>query len=66
MFGNDIIFAPIVEQGQTVKSVYIPDGDWILTKDKKTYTKGTYEITAEIDEFVAFVRKDSDIIKCFE
>lgn len=34
MFGEDIIFAPIVEKGQTVKSVYIPEGEWILTKDK--------------------------------
>ena len=65
MFGDDIIFAPIVERGQTVKKVYIPDGEWVLTKDKKTYTKGTYEISAEINEFVAFVRKGSDVIECF-
>ena len=66
MFGDEIIFAPIVEQGQTVKTVYIPDGEWILTKDKKVYTKGTHEITANIDEFVAFVKNGSDVIKCFE
>ena len=66
MFGDDIIFAPIVNQGQTVKTVYIPDGEWILTKDKKFYTKGFYEITAEIDEFIAFVRKGSDVIECFD
>ena len=65
MFGDDIIFAPIVERGQTVKTVYIPDGEWILTKDKRVYTKGTYEITAEIDEFIAFVKKGSDVIECF-
>ncbi len=65
MFGDDIIFAPIVERGQTVKSVFIPDGEWILTKDKKVYTKGTYEITAEIDEFIAFVKKGSHVIECF-
>ena len=34
MFGSDIIFAPIVNRGQTVKTVYIPDGEWVLTKDK--------------------------------
>lgn len=66
MFGDDIIFAPIVEQGQTVKTVYIPDGEWILTKDKTVYTKGTYEIKANIDEFIAFVKSGSDVIKCFE
>ena len=65
MFGSDIIFAPIVNRGQTVKTVYIPDGEWILTKDKKIYTKGTYEIRAEINEFIAFVKKDSDVIECF-
>ncbi len=66
MFGDDIIFAPIVERGQTVKTVYIPDGEWILTKDKKRYTKGTYEINAEINEYIALVKADSDVIKCFE
>ena len=39
-----------------MKTVYVL-GEWILTKDKTVYTKGTYEITAEIDEFVAFVKK---------
>ena len=65
MFGDDIIFAPIVEQGQTKKSVYIPDGEWVLTKDNKLYTKGWYEISAEIDEFIAFVRAGADVAECF-
>jgi hypothetical protein len=38
----------------------------VLTKDKKVYTKGTYEINANIDEFIAFVRLGSDVIECFE
>ncbi len=63
MFGDDIIFAPIVNQGQTDKEVYIPDGEWVLLKDRKTYTKGTYNIHAEIDEFIAFVRAGSDLLK---
>jgi alpha-D-xyloside xylohydrolase len=66
MFGDDIIFAPITKQGQTVKEVYIPDGEWILTKDKTRYTKGTYKISAQINEFIALVRADSDVIKYFE
>lgn len=66
MFGDDIIFAPIVEKGQTEKEVYIPDGEWILTKDKSVYTKGRYTVKAEIDEFIAFVKAGSDVIECFE
>ena len=65
MFGDDIIFAPITEQGQTLKTVYIPDGEWILTKDGSTYTKGEYTIRAEIHEFVALVRKGSKVLNCF-
>ena len=65
-FGDDIIFAPIVGKGQTEKDVYIPDGEWVLTKDKKIYTKGHYTIEAQIDEFIAFVRNGSDLEKCFE
>lgn len=65
MFGSDIIFAPIVNRGQRETTVYIPSGEWVLTKDKTVYTKGTYKIKAEINEFVAFVKSDSDVINCF-
>ena len=64
-FGDDIIFAPIVNKGQTEKEVYIPDGEWVLVKDGKVYTKGKYTITAEIDEFIAFVKKGSDTERYF-
>ncbi|MBO5937540.1 MAG: hypothetical protein J6Q79_08045 [Clostridia bacterium] len=65
-FGNDIIFAPIVNKAQTEKEIYISDGEWILTKDGKIYTKGYHTIKAEIHEFIAFVRKGADIYKCFQ
>ena len=56
-FGEDIIFAPILNQGQTEREVYLPEGEWVLLKDKKTYTKGMHTIGAELKEFIAFVRK---------
>jgi alpha-D-xyloside xylohydrolase len=65
MFGDDILFAPVVERGQTVKKVYLPEGEWILTKTKEKYSRGFYEIKVEIDEFAAFVRAGSDVINCF-
>ena len=66
MFGDDILFAPVTEQGAAEKKVYLPEGEWILTKDKTTY-KGNdwYSVHAEINEFVAFVRKGSDVINLF-
>ena len=65
MFGDDILFAPVVERGQTVKKVYLPEGEWILTRTKEKYSRGFYEIKVEIDEFAAFVRAGSDVINCF-
>lgn len=66
MFGAEIIFAPVVNQGQKTKRFYVPDGEWILTKDKTKYTKGWHEINVGIEDFVALVKADSDVISAFE
>ncbi len=65
MFGDEILFAPIVNQGQTKKTVYLPEGEWILTKTKEKFTEGFYEISAEINEFIAFVKDGAEVIDCF-
>ncbi|MBE6835637.1 MAG: hypothetical protein E7515_05225 [Ruminococcaceae bacterium] len=65
MFGDDILFAPIVNKGQTEKQVYLPEGEWVLTKSKETFGKGWHTVNAEIDEFIAFVKKGSDVLSCF-
>lgn len=65
-FGDDIIFAPIVNRGQREKQVYIPDDQWVLTRNGETYSKGWHTVTAEIDEFVAFVRKNAQVQGCFQ
>lgn len=65
-FGGDILFAPIMEQGQVKRMVYLPEGNWIQTKDKKVYTGAGYvEVKAELNEFIAFVREGSEVIKVF-
>lgn len=57
MFGDDIIFAPILNYGQREREVYLPDGEWIRTTDKKRYSGGsTYTVKAEVNEYIAFVR----------
>ena len=65
MFGSDILFAPIVNRNQTKKTVYLPKGEWILTKTKEKFTEGFWEISAEIDEFIAFVKEGAEVINCF-
>ena len=65
MFGEDILFAPVVNRGQTEKEVYLPEGEWILTKTKETFEGGWHAVNAQINEFVAFVRKGAPVIDCF-
>ena len=65
MFGEDILFAPIVNKGQTEKRVYLPKGEWVNTNTKEIFNAGWHTVTAEINEFVAFVRKGADVLSCF-
>lgn len=65
MFGDDILFAPIVNRGQTKKQVYLPQGKWVLTKNMKEYSEGWHEIDAEIDEFIALVKKGAEVLNAF-
>ena len=65
-FGDDILFAPILEQGATARRVYVPAGEWVLTRDGRVYTQGYHTITAELHEFIALVRKGADVLKAFE
>jgi len=66
MFGNDILFAPITMQGQTKRSVYLPTGKWILTKDRRSFDGGQWvEISAKVEEFIAFVKEGSTVIDLF-
>jgi len=66
MFGEDILFAPIVNQGETKRTIYLPQGKWVNVNDKKIYDGGQFvEATAEINQFVAFVKNGSDIINIF-
>lgn len=64
-FGEDIIFAPVVNRGQTEKEVYIPGGQWVLTQNGETYSKGWHTLHAQPHEFIAFVRKGAAAEACF-
>lgn len=66
MFGEDILFAPITEQGCTKRNVYLPKGQWVNVNSKQIYD-GQQWITcsASIDQFIAFVRKDAEVLKVF-
>ncbi len=66
MFGPDILFAPIYKYGETERTVYLPEGEWIRTSDKSLYRGSQYVVcTASKTEFIAFVKKDSEVLSVF-
>ena len=66
MFGSDILFAPILDEGQTERRVYLPKGEWVRTTDKREFDGGQFiTCTAAIDEFIAFVKKGSGAVEYF-
>lgn len=66
MFGDDILFAPISVQGQTERNVYLPEGNWVLTKDKNIYSGCQWvTVSARVDEFIAFVKEGASVLDQF-
>lgn len=66
LFGDDILFAPIVRQGQRSHRVYLPQGQWIFTRTGEPYSGGAwYEIPAEIHQFIAFVKEGAQVLSAF-
>ena len=66
MFGDDILFAPILNYGQRKRTVYLPKGRWVLTRDRMVYAGGgTVEVGAELNEFIAFVREGAKVLEAF-
>ncbi len=66
MFGGEILFAPITEQGCTGRKVYLPEGRWIDVNSKETFDGGQWvEREAPIEKFIAFVKEGSGVIAAF-
>lgn len=66
MYGPDILFAPIYNEHQTDREVYLPAGEWVSVLDGRIYQGGaSISVHAEIDQYIAFVRKGQDVLKIF-
>lgn len=62
MYGEDILFAPIMEKGQVERKVYLPKGQWRSVIDSKAYEGGQeIEVHAELNQYIAFVKEGSEV-----
>ena len=60
MIGSDLLVAPIVEKGQSERTVFLPDDEWIHVFTGTAYSGGSHEIKAPIGYPPVFVRANSE------
>ncbi|MGP7818720.1 glycoside hydrolase family 31 protein [Niallia sp. 01092] len=63
MFGDSMMLAPVVKEGQTSREVYLPEGvNWTDYWTGQEYQGGqTITVDAQLDHLPIFVKKDSII-----
>ncbi len=61
LFGSDILVAPLFEEGQTQRSVYLPPGQWIDFQTGNVYAGGWHTIQAGKIEAIIMVRNGAVI-----
>lgn len=60
MVGEDILAAPVVQEGQTKRAVYLPKGKWIDFWDGVEYSgKTTILVDAPIGKLPLFIKKNT-------
>lgn len=62
MFGHNMLVAPILQEGQTTKDVYLPEGEWVDFFNNALSTGGvTKSYYANVDQIPVFVKNGSII-----
>lgn len=62
MYGSDLLVAPVIEQGQTIKEVSLPAGEWYdFTSNEKFTGNKQINVQSAIEEVPVFVREGTII-----
>ncbi|HHV98944.1 MAG TPA: hypothetical protein GXX36_05945 [Clostridiaceae bacterium] len=62
LFGDSLLVAPVIEEGSTVKDVYLPEGKWLNLFSGEIF-EGPLDtrVKANLDEIPVFVKENSVI-----
>lgn len=62
MWGNSMLVSPVTSSGQTLKSLYLPEGMWIDFSDDHIYTGGqTVTVRTPLEKLPLFIKMGSII-----
>ena len=65
LFGKEILVAPVVEEGERIKEVYLPEGEWFNYNNPQKLYEGEQqiEVDAPLDMIPIFIKAGSIIPK---
>lgn len=66
LFGEDMLVAPVYEEGKINWKVHLPEDNWIHLWSGKEYKGGEYEVEAPLGSPPVFYRKDSKYRELFK
>jgi alpha-glucosidase len=59
LFGRDLLVAPVYNQGETVKKVYLPQDKWVHVWSGEKFTGGWIKVDAPIGQPAVFYREEA-------
>jgi len=66
LLGDDMLVAPVVEEGTDKRMLWLPEGDWVYLWSGEDCASGDLQIEAPLGKTPAFYRKDSAFKELFE
>ncbi|MBR2731921.1 MAG: alpha-glucosidase, partial [Clostridia bacterium] len=66
LLGGDLIVAPVYQEAQVQRSVYLPQGEWIHLWTGRRFAKGETEVACPLGQPPVFYRADSAWYTLFE
>ncbi len=60
LFGRDLLVAPVYNQGEQEKEVYLPEDEWVHVWTGEVYTGGWITVDAPIGKPAVFYRKNAE------
>lgn len=65
MLGDDILAAPVVKEGETTRTLWLPEGEWIHLWTGESYGGGDHTVAAPLGQPPVFYRKGSAFTELF-
>ena len=59
LLGEDVLVAPVWQEAQTERSVYLPEGEWVHLWSGNAYEQGDHTVPAPMGDTPVFYRKGS-------